>query len=74
MCICTIFEWWQIAITQAEVGSLLIRQSANQSTQLIEMPREGRIQYISLLNIVYVGEHGGIDNTSKYFVGNRADE
>lgn len=74
MCICTIFEWWQIAITQAEVGSLLIRQSANQSTQLIEMPREGRIQYISLLNIVYVGEHGGIDNTSKYFVRYRADE
>ena len=32
VCICTIFEWWQIAITVAEVGSLLIRQSAYRST------------------------------------------
>ncbi len=47
LCICTILEWWQIAITLAETGSLLIRQSANQSAELIEMPTGDRIQYIT---------------------------
>lgn len=66
LCICTIFEWWQIAITLAEVGSLLIRQSANQSAELIEMPTRNRIQYITLqyYYIVHIGEHCGIDNSS----------
>lgn len=35
-------------MTLGEVGSLLIRQSANQNTELIEMPREDRIQHITL--------------------------